>query len=124
MMTQTQMRDAIATAISIDSTVAGAPVHVTGAPTQPDVIGAYDGWPVWRVTRPVNPCGLVETDWDVLVALPAPMADVWVGAGDALLPDLTAALWPLGQVTRVGPVQIAVAESDSAIPALQFQITM
>lgn len=115
------VRDDLAAAVTIDTTVDGQPVHVAGYPRMPETPSPYDAWPVWSGDAWLTDYHVDET-WRVLVALPAGAPDVWVDAGDTLRGDLGQILTKFGRVECV-PVQLLVAQSGPS-PALQFTITI
>jgi len=117
-------RAAIASAVTLSSTVDGKPVQTTGYLYQPDTINAYDAWPQLVRGRVTTRC-FGETDWSVLCALPGADLQSAAAAADALLENLIDACLGLGQITLWQPARIAVIDQPQAwVPGLQIDLTI
>lgn len=88
----------------------------------PPVPSAFDAWPVLVVARPTTMC-MAETDWLVIVALPAGDQPSLVAAGDALVNATCDALMFIAKVTNIRPARWILAEGGE-IPCWQFELTM
>lgn len=91
----------------------------TSAPPTPS---AWDAWPVLVTARPLTMC-VAETDWLVMVALPAGDQASLVEAGDAVVNDVCDALMVAAKVTNIRPARWIVADGGE-IPCWQFEITL
>ena len=115
------VRDELAAAVTLSTTIDGEPVNVVGYPRMPETPTSFDAWPIWSGDVWLTDYH-VDESWRVLVQLPAGAPDVWTDAGDTLRGDVGNALIKFGHVECV-PVQLLVA-SGSPSPALQFTVTI
>jgi hypothetical protein len=91
--------------------------------TQPPVLSAGAAWPRWDHSEYANRC-VEKLTWEVLVVLPGGDPATTANAGDALRPDVAAALFAIpAWVERCDPVQVQAEDGGAAVPALQFTIS-
>lgn len=115
------VRDDLASAVTLDTTVDGQPVHVSGWPRMPETPSPFDAWPIWTSDSWLTDYHVDET-WRVLVLLPVGAPDVWTDTGDTLRGDVGQVLCKFGHV-ECQPVQVLVSQG-SPQPALQFTVTI
>ena len=112
MSTLADDRDQIVAALN---TVTG----LAASETTPASIVAGSAWPIWQNLNWVTSAYTVNRWW-VFVALPNPNQQGTVTKGEEVLYDVAGALWPLGKVTLVEPMQWPVEPGQQAIPVLRF----
>lgn len=111
MTTRADIVDALATVPGL-----AAKATITGP------ISPGDAWPVWRSSIWKNRY-LIETTWDVLVALPDAGADVTVAEGDPLVAVIGEALAHANlQLVLVEPARTGTSEVSPGSPVLRFQV--
>ena len=66
----------------------------------------------------------IESEWRVVVVLPAGAPEAWAEAADDVNDQIGTALWEkgVGLVTRSEPVQLLLAE-NAPVPMVQFTFT-
>lgn len=100
--------------------------QVTGHPTTPPVVNAFDAWPQWTgtdVRQSIGRCVASLHRYDVLVALPTTDQATTAAAAQQLLPLLLTTLHPLGRIGVVDPATVAL-DAGSTCPALRVSITV
>jgi hypothetical protein len=117
------VRSDIAAAVTMTVTVNGIPIPVAGYETQPATPAAFDAWPIWVSSAWRNGC-VIESEWRVVVVLPAGAPEAWSEAADAVNEQIGTALYNqgIGMVTRSEPVQLLLAENQP-VPMCQFTFT-
>lgn len=109
------VRNLIADAIS---TVPG----LAGHPWQPVTITPGQGWPEWQQTDYTTRMGICQSnqsDWDVIIALPATAAPA---ATDSIRDEVARALAAAGVlVTYCRPDEVTMG--DTSAPALRYSCT-
>jgi hypothetical protein len=108
----TEDRDAIVAALN---SVEG----ISASSATPAPIVAGSAWPVWQNLE-WSTRGTTLNRWQVFAALPNPNQQGTTDRGDELLHQLADALWPLGKVTIVEPMQWTVEPGQQAVPVLRF----
>jgi hypothetical protein len=96
--------------------------EVTAHATTPDTPTAYDAWPALGDGRPFTTC-MIESDWNVFVALPGGDQSSIVAAGEALYAPVCDALMEVCKVAHSRPMRYPLAEGGE-IPVWQFEITI
>jgi hypothetical protein len=107
-------RDAIVAALA-------AVPGLSASPATPSPIVAGSAWPVWQNLSWVTSAYTLNR-WYVFVALPNPNQQGTASKGEEVLYDVAQALWPLGKVTLVEPVQWTVEPGQQAVPVLRFSL--
>lgn len=115
-------RNAIAFALSsVQVEWDGKTVTLDGHPVRPAALAVWQGFPDWTAATWVTRC-VTERAWSVYVILPAADPDAWASATDAVLEAVRTALLHVGQVLRVEPVSLVVADQSTSMPALNFSL--
>lgn len=121
MSLQSDVRDRIAAACSLDVQVDGVTYPVTGRAVPPGTISPLDAWPIWQRTAFLSSC-VREITWFVTVALPPADPETYIDLADAFTDAVGDSLMRVGRIVAVTPVQIAASDANAPLPCLQFEV--